>query len=530
MSAASKADPGRLDTGPGGLDERPALVVPNRSLLLAAVMAAMIMTMIDTTIANVALPHMQAALSATQETVTWVLTSYVLASAVALPASGWLVDRLGMRMVLVGSVMMFTIASVMCGLAQNMTQIVLFRVLQGLAGAFISPITQTIMLDTSTPRERPKVMSIFTQGVMVGPIAGPVLGGYLTENFDWRWVFFVNVPIGIVCTFALLALMPHTPKRHRKFDMTGWLLVAVAVSCLQLMLDRGASKDWFGSPEIVIYAVLSACAAWMAVVHLATARAPLFATALFKDRNLVAALGLYMLVGMVMMSVLALLPVLLQSVFGYPAIEAGWLLTPRGVGMVGAIMLTGRHLDKADPRLLLAFGLGIAGISLWMMTGWTPDMPTGPIIFAGVLQGVGLSFTFIPLNLISFATIDAKFRTDAAGLNMLFRNVGSSTGIAAGTVLLSRNLQLNHAELGAQITRMSVPFDLDRITAYGGIGDSAMTMVDLMVNKQAAMIAYLDDFLVMSIACFAAIPVLLIVKGTKKGAKADPDAVAAAGH
>ena len=236
MSARNELGPS--NAAAPGMDDPPPLKVARPGLVMIAVMAAMTMQMLDTTIANVALLKMQAALGATQDTVTWVLTSYVLASAVVLPLAGWLVDRIGIKRLLVGSVTLFTLASVLCGLAQTLPQLVAFRVFQGIAGAFLSPLAQTVMLDTHTMRDRPRVMAIFTQGIMLGPIAGPVLGGYLTESLSWHWVFFVNVPIGIACVAALLVLLPKTPPRPRKIDLTGWLLIAVAVTALQLMLDR----------------------------------------------------------------------------------------------------------------------------------------------------------------------------------------------------------------------------------------------------------------------------------------------------
>lgn len=507
--------------------DKPALVVPNRGLLIAAAMAAMIMTMIDTTIANVALPHMQASLGATQETISWVLTSYVLASAVALPLSGWLVDRQGMRRVLIVSVLTFTVASVLCGMAQNMGQIVAFRVAQGIAGAFISPLCQTLLMNTSSPREQPRMMTLFTLGIMIGPIVGPVLGGYLTENFNWRWVFLVNVPIGVVCVFMLLALMPHTDTRERSFDRIGWLFVALAMASMQLLLDRGPSKEWFGSAEIVVWAVLCGSTLWMAIVHLMTTEHPVFPAALFKDRNFVFGLGLFFIINMVMMAVLALLPSLLQSIFGFPAVTAGWLLTPRGAGMALSIAVFGKYMARADPRVLTAIGLLTTGVSFWWMTGWSTETSANQIIAAGALQGLGISFTFIPLNLMAFATLDPRLRTDAASMLNMIRNMGSSVGIAVATVMLSRNIQINHAEMGAMVTRMSVPFDIDRITAYGGMGGAAMTMVDLAVNKQAVMVAYIDDFLMMAIACFAAVPVLFLFKSTGSGATVPRETAAA---
>ncbi|BEU99235.1 DHA2 family efflux MFS transporter permease subunit [Novosphingobium olei] len=499
--------------------ESPAAATPaaplqtaNRPLLIVAVMAAMVMQILDTTIANVALPHMRASLSATQETITWVLTSYVLASAVALPLGGWLVSNFGLRRVFVICVIGFTAASVLCGLSQSLTQMVLFRVAQGLFGAFLGPFAQTVMLDVSTPEERPKMMSLFSQGIMLGPIAGPVLGGWITENSDWRWVFFINVPVGIFAALVLVALLPRTQVRPQRMDILGWLFVALALSAFQLMLDRGETKDWFGSGEIVTYAVIAAVGAWLTVVHLSTTPRPIYARRIFSDPNFVVSMGLQFLMGSILISVSALMPGLLQNLYGYPVIDAGLLLAPRGIGMLASMMVFGKLMGRMDPRLALGIGLVVTGWSLHMMAGWSPNMPTGPIIVSGVIQGIGMSFTYMPVNLIAFSTLPGQYRTDAAGLLNLCRSIGSSIGIAVVTVLLSQGIQRNHAELTERITRMSVPADLDRITAYGGAAESVARVVDGMVNQQAAMIAYLNDFFLMALVCWATIPVLALVK------------------
>ena len=502
----------------------------HRLPILIAVMAAMVMQMLDTTIANVALPHMQASLSATQDTVSWILTSYVLASAVTLPATGWLVDRFGIKNLLLFSVTTFTLASALCGAAMNLGQMVTFRVIQGLAGAFLAPIAQTVMLDLSTPEERPRMMTIFTQGVMIGPIMGPMLGGYLTEYFNWRWVFYVNVPIGIGCVLAVLAFMPKTPTRQRPFDFLGWALVTIAVSSLQLMLDRGTSEDWFGSGEIFAYLVISACAFWMAIVHIATAEHPLFSRGLFKDRNFTSALILNAFLGLVLMSTMALLPALLQTIFGYPVIDSGLLLAPRGIGMLLSMMVFGKYIARSDPRLMLTMGFTIMGASLLMMSRWSPDMPAGPSVLAGVIQGLGMSLSMVPLNIIAFATLPGPLRTDASGLSNLVRNLGASTGIAICTVLLGHNIQVNHAEIGAHITQSLVPFNLTQLTAYGGAGDAVLRVMDGMVNKQAAMIGYLNDFLLMGLGCFVLIPLLMLMKRPKVAGPSATEAMAESGH
>ena len=505
----------------------PPMRVRNRPLLLTGVMAAMIMQTLDMTIANVALPHMSASLSATRDTITWVLTSYVLASAVVLPLAGWLVDRVGIRRLMLGSVTLFTIASMLCGAAQSLDQMVAFRVLQGLAGAFLAPLAQTVILDTSTMAERPRMMSIYTQGVMLGPISGPIIGGYLTDNFNWRWVFYVNLPVGIGCLALLLLYLPDTPRRERRIDLFGWLLVAAAVSAMQLVLDRGEDRDWFASGEIVIEAIVAASCLWMAVVHLSTAKAPLFPTAMFADRNFSIGLVFIGLIGLVMMSVMALLPGLLQQIYGYSPFQSGMLLAPRGVGMLISITLFGRWMTRVDPRALLALGLGLMSLSLWLMAHWSIDMPRLPIVISGLIQGVGLSFSFMPVNLISFATLSPQFRTDASGLSNLLRNLGSSVGIAAASVLLSRNVQLNHAEIGTHVTSALLPFAGDMNSAFAPFTGAALGMADGMINQQAAMIAYIDDFLAMSIACIAAIPLLLLVKPGARLTGVDAAAVAA---
>jgi len=491
--------------------EVPALVVEHRRLLLVSVLASMAMNMLDTTIANVALPHMQSSLQATQDTVTWVITSYVLAAAVALPLAGWLVDTFGIRTVMVISVAVFTFASALCGAAHSLEQMVLFRVLQGVAGAFLQPLSLTLLLDVSTPRERPKMMTLFSQVLMIAPIDGPLLGGYITEHATWRWVFYVNVPIGILCLGGLLASLPEGHRRFRKFDKLGWLFVALAVASMQLMLDRGSTKDWFSSFEILSYLVICLCAAWLAVVHVSTTKDPIFPTRLFADFNFVTGLTITFLYGMIAMSSMALLPQLFQNVFGFPVMETGMLMVPRGLGMLLSMTLFSRLTAQMDPRVTLAIGLSVQAVTLWMMTGWTSSVPASTIVLVTTISGMGNALTFIPLNMLMYTTLAHDLRTDASSFSSLIRNLGSSLGVSICTVLLTHSVQVNHEEIGSRFSPPDLPFDLTQLpdpdlTVLG------LRLVDGMVNREALMIGYINDFMLMSIACAVCIPLLMLMK------------------
>jgi DHA2 family multidrug resistance protein len=497
--------------------ERAALHTSNRPLLTVGVMAATIMQILDSTIANVALPHMQASLSATADTITWVLTSYIVASAVAIPMTGWLADRIGSRNLFLYAVVGFVLASMLCGLATNLPEMVIFRVLQGIAAAFMNPLSQTVMMDINPPSKQAGAMSIWGMGVMVGPILGPVIGGWLTDNYDWRWCFYVNVPVGIVTFGILWALLPSREIRLRQFDLFGFSTLAIAISVFQLMLDRGQTNDWFDSWEVRIEGMVALSAAWMFGVHLFTGKNPMFERSLFANRNLLTGIGFMIVIGVLMTASLALLPPMLQSLFGYPVLETGILLMPRGIGIVASMAVAGRLMKQnVDPRLLVGGGLIIAAYSLWDMTGWTIEMGSTPFIVTGLVQGVGLGLIFIPLNIMAFGTLPPHQRTEGASLMNLSRNIGGSVGISAVTVLLARNLQTNHAELGAHITAGGLTGADPLVSSIlGGSTDAALAMADGIVNQQAAMIAYLDDFKLMMILTMAAIPLVLLLKRPK---------------
>ncbi len=494
--------------------DAPELETGNYPLMIIGVMAASLLQILDTTIANVALPHMQSSLGATVDTVTWVLTSYIIASAVALPITGWLADRIGARRLFIGSVAGFIIASMLCGLAQNLEEMVLFRALQGVAGAFIAPLSQSFMLDATRPSRHPQIMALWGMGIMIGPILGPILGGWLTETANWRWVFFVNLPIGVLSLAALIAFLPRRPQRKRPFDIAGFVLLALALTAFQLLLDRGQQEDWLASAEIWAYLVITLSASWMAVVHFATARNPMFDRALFADRNFAIALGFMVVIGIVMFAVMALLPPMLQSLFGYGVIDTGIVLMPRGVGILISMQVSGLLMRRGiDARPVVASGFLICAFSLWQMAHWSLDVDELHVIVSGLLQGLGMGLVFIPLQVSAFATLSPRLRTDGSSLLNLMRSLGASAGISWMTVLLARNIQTSHADLGSNITAATGSLvDVSTIDRFQALGDTAMSLIDAEVNRQAAMIAYVDDFWLMMWITLAAAPLTLLMR------------------
>lgn len=507
-----------------------ALTVANRGLLTFGVMLATIMQILDTTIANVALPHMQTSLGATADTVTWVLTSYIVASAIAIPITGWLSDRIGSRNLFLLSTVGFIIASALCGMATSLEEMVIFRLLQGVSAAFMNPLSQTVMLDINPPERQAKAMSIWGMGIMVGPIMGPVIGGWLTDNFNWRWVFYVNLPLGVICIAILWWLLPSRPVRKRRFDLFGFSMLSLAIAALQLMLDRGQTEDWFQSTEIWIELLVTIIAFWMFAVHMFTAKHPMFERDLWKNRNLVTAVLFMLVIGVVMMATMALLPPMLQTLYGHSVFDTGLLLMPRGLGVVLTMALSAQLVQRGfDPRWLVGVGFVIAAYSLWEMTHWSLDMDSTPVIISGFVQGLGMGLIFMPLQGMAFATLPAQYRTEGASLMNLTRNIGASVGISLVTTILARSIQTSHAALAPNISAQSLDgLDPSLLDALGGVGATAYAMADAEINRQSMMIGYLNDFWGMAILTIAVVPLVFFLRRSEGPAeKPDP---AAAGH
>lgn len=503
---------------PANSTGQPALPVKHRGLLTLAVMGASIVQILDSTIANVAIPHMQTSLGATLDSVTWVLTSYILASAVAMPSAGWLSDRFGSRRLFLAAVAGFILASMLCGTATGLTQMVVFRIFQGVCAAFIGPLSQTILLDINPPEKAPRAMQIWGMGIMVAPIFGPMIGGWLTESYNWRWVFYINLPIGIPTLALLWWLLPSRPITDRKLDIFGFAMLALGLASLQLMLDRGQHEDWFDSWEIIIELGVAISAFWMFAVHSMTTRTPLFDPKMMTNGNFLTALMFASLIGLMMYSIFALLPPMLQNIYGYTVFDTGVLLAPRGVGILLGMMIAGRLINVIDIRWIIFTGFALVACSMWMMTGWAMEMGAWHFIVVGLLQGLGMGSTFMPTNVIAFSTLPLSVRTDAASLLYLARSMGGSLGISVSVTMLTRSMQVSHEELGGRITSSSFnvidPAAADR---WGTLGDAALRILDMEVNRQAALIAYLSDFQLLFYMVLAFLPLVLLLRPAKPG-------------
>ncbi len=487
-----------------------------RGLITVSIMLATIMQVVDMTIVNVALPHMQGGMSATREQASWVLTSYIVAAAIVTPLTGVLAGRFGRKRLFVSSVVGFTLASMLCGSAGSLGQLVGFRVLQGAFGAALVPLSQAVLLDTYPREKHGQAMALWGVGVMIGPILGPTLGGYLTEFYSWRWAFYINLPVGALALLGTLAFLSETERRSdRGFDFFGFALLSLAIGALQLMLDRGESLEWFASREIVVEAVAAALALYMFLVHMFTATKPFLEPALFKDRNFAVGLALMLVMGMMLLSTLALLPPFLQTLLGYPVITAGFVLAPRGAGTMVAMLLVGRLIGRIDTRWLLLTGFALMAISLKEMAEFSIDVGVGPVVWTGIVQGVGLGFLFVPLSTATFATLAPRYRNEGTAMFSLVRNIGSSVGISVVMTALSRQTQVAHARLGDGLTPFRealrspwLPQAWDWTTSAGSAG------LNGEVTRQALMIAYLGDFRLMMYLTLLAAPLLLLLRAS----------------
>jgi DHA2 family multidrug resistance protein len=504
----------------------PAIAVPdatdratNRGLITVCAILATLMQSLDSTIANVALPYMQGSMSASQDQINWVLTSYIIAAAIMTAPTGFLASRFGRTRLFVTSVVGFTLASVLCAMAQSLDQMVLFRIVQGMFGAALTPLGQAVMFDIYPAERRGSAMALWGMGVMVGPILGPTLGGWLTENYNWRWVFYINVPFGALAATGLLLFLPETPRTGgAKLDWLGFGVLSLAIGSFQMMLDRGELLDWFSSTEIVVEACLAGVGFYCFLVQTSISRRPFLSPRLFADVNFVVGITFIFVVGLILYATLALLAPYLQVLMNYPVVTAGVVLAPRGAGTMLAMMVCGWLVGKrVNTRLLVGIGFLATAYALYDMMSWTPDVSEWTVIGAGFIQGLSIGFVFVPLSAVTFATLPVELRTQATGVYSLVRNLGSAIGISVTGALLQSNTQVNHAQIADVVT----PFNRSLWNGtvahlWNPAHPLGAALLNEEITRQASAIAYIDDFKLMLILALCSLPLVLLIRPERR--------------
>jgi DHA2 family multidrug resistance protein len=497
----------------------PSSMVPGlrRTMVTICAMTATIMQALDTTIANVALPYMQGTLSASQDQINWVLTSYIVAAAIMTAPVGWVANRFGRKNIFIICSGGFTLASVMCGLAQDITQMVVFRLMQGVFGAALVPLSQAVMLDAYTLQERAKAMSIWGMGVMMGPIMGPSLGAWLTETYSWHWVFLVNLPFGIFTVLGLLIFMDETKKDlSLRFDWFGFTALAIGIGALQLALDRGEQLGWTESNEIIAEFIIAGVGFYYFLAHSLTTSTPFIQFSLFKDRNFITGCIFMAVMGLVLYSTMALASPFLQNVIGYPIISAGLLLATRGFGTFVAMMMVGRLMRHFEARTLIISGLSLTAFTLYSMSGWTDQTGTNEIVVMSIIQGFGFGFVFVPLSTVAFLSIPPHLRTDGTSMLTLMRNVASSIGISIVISQLTEGSRRSYAILNEHINPFNHAIQMPDVRRMIDLStDAGRAMADVMLKAQAQIIAFSHDYQLVTVFILCSLPLALMIGSTK---------------
>ncbi|MGN6374188.1 MAG: DHA2 family efflux MFS transporter permease subunit [Sphingomonas sp.] len=491
-----------------------------RRFITASVMAATVMNSLDSTIANVALPHMQGSVSASQDQITWVLTSYIVAAAIMTPLTGWLASRFGRKQLMLVSIVGFTIASALCGMATSLGELVGFRLLQGIFGAALVPMSQAILLDINPPERHGPAMAVWGMGAILGPIVGPALGGYLTQNYSWRWVFYINLPVGAIAFAGLWFFLNEARNQTKiRLDAFGFATLALGIAFLQLMLDRGQNQDWFSSLEIWIECVAAITFFYLFIVHTLTAENPFIDLALFKDRNFLFGSVMGFFLGVLIFSVLALLPPMLEGLMGYPVVLTGLVTAPRGVGTMISMVLVGQLIKRVDPRILIGVGLALVAWSTYRMSGFTLQMDDSLVVSTGLIQGLGTGLVFVPLSTIAFATLPSKYRNEGAAMFTLIRNVGSSIGISVLQSMTIRNAAKVHSRLVEGVRP-----DNPAVANAGNIDFSSMAGLARLngeITRQAGMVAYIDAFYALFVVIILISPLILFMRPPRRKAEGE---------
>jgi DHA2 family multidrug resistance protein len=490
--------------------------IKHKNIITVSFMLATVMQVMDTTIANIALPHIQGALSASREQIVWILTSYIVASAVATPFVGWLTCRLGVRKTLLACICFFTVTSCLCGLANSLEQMVIFRLLQGLFGAALIPLSQTILLDINPREKHGQAMAIWGMGVMIGPILGPILGGYITEYCNWRWIFFINVPAGIFSFLGIYIYLTDFGKQDTKFDVIGFALCSIFIFALQIMLDRGEQKDWFESKEIITYLNIFIVGLIVLVLYSRKKQNPFIPIKIFADKNYLVCNILMFFLGIILFSSMTAIPQLLQNLANYDVISAGLIVAPRGLGSIIAMIFVGRLVNKVNVHFLISFGLLLSAFSYYQLTLINLNAMREIILYSGIIQGFGFGFIFVPISTICFSTINPTLRAQASAIYSLIRNIGGAVGISIVIFLIGYYTKLNHALLVELVTSTSknVLTYMQHLPTKNELAQVAI--IEAEITKQATFVGYLNAFKICMLLNIAIIPLVVFLKSGEK--------------
>ncbi|MER3429020.1 MAG: EmrB/QacA family drug resistance transporter [Pyrinomonas sp.] len=494
-------------------------------LIAFSVMLATFMEVLDTSVANVSLPHIAGSLSATPEEATWVLTSYLVSNAIILPATGWFASLFGRKRFLLICIGIFTLASALCGMASSLGMIIIARILQGVGGGALQPIAQAVLLESFPPARRGAAMAIYGLGVVTAPIIGPTLGGWITDNYSWRWIFYINLPVGALAVVMATLFIEDPPyvgaRRAAKIDYIGFGLMAIGLGALQIVLDKGQQEDWFESAWIVWLSVLCVLALVAFVIRELRTSDPIVDLRIFANRNFAVGTALITSVGIVLFGTVALLPLFLQTLLGYPAVESGLTVSPRGFGSVVSMIIVGRLIGRIDGRWLIAFGFATLAYSTYVFAGLNLEIASSNVMWPNVVSGFAMGFIFVPLTTLSISTLPNEQIGNATGVYNLMRNIGGSIGIALVTTMLARGAQGHQAIMVAHLTPYDAAYreKLKQLTsAFAAHGDPA-TATQLAhgaiygtLLKQASLMAYIDNFRLLTLLCLLCIPLTLLFR------------------
>lgn len=503
----------------------PASPLINPWLIAVSVMFGTFMEVLDTTVVNVSLPHIAGSLSASVDEATWALTSYLVANAIILPMTGWLANFFGRKRLLMASVTGFTVASAMCGLATTLPMLIFFRIVQGATGGVLQPLSQAVLLEAFPPRERGKAMAFWGLGIVVAPMLGPVLGGWLTDNYSWRWVFYINIPVGVTCLIMTKLFIfdpPHIRRGTSRIDYWGIGMLAVGIGALQIVLDKGQEEDWFSSGFIRNLAVICVVTLIALVVRELTISHPIVNLHVLKVRTYAAGVFLMTAVGFVLYGSLVLLPIFLQTLLGYPALQAGVAMAPRGLGSFIAMPIVGAVLGRFDARKMLSLGIIGASVTLLQLSWLNLDAGYWQIFWPQLLQGISLSLLFVPLTTVTMDSITKEQMGNATSIFNLMRNIGGSMGIAFATTYLERRSQLHinvlgrHVDLYGAQSRQMIDGVRGALMARGADAATATQQahgaVFGVVQRQASMLSFLDTFRAMAVIFLMLLPLLVIMR------------------